>query len=95
MVRAAYQAFLAATMTLGHPHRREQTPTEYRDALQVAWPAEEPPLATLTTAYLKARYAAAAPSSDEAAAARQAWEQMQATIVPVDNSKPRKRKGKS
>ena len=90
MVRAAYQALLAVTRNLGQPRRRDQTPTEFRDALGQTWPAEQQSLATLTAAYLTARYAARAPSPEEAAAARQAGEEKPPAVVPVDNRKARK-----
>jgi hypothetical protein len=87
IIRAAYQDLLAAARRLGQPHRRDQTPTEYGNALKQTWPGEESPLTTLTAAYLKARYAAQPPSSDEAQAAWQAWEKVRASVIPPGNGK--------
>lgn len=84
-IRSAYQSLLAAMRSRGQARRRDQTPSEYGDALARAWPQEEQELDTLTSAYRKARYARQAPSTEEADAARRAWRDVQQTIEPAEN----------
>lgn len=82
IIRSVYQSLLAAARAHGLARRRAETPTEYLAGLAGRWPDEESNLDTLTRAYEKARYGRAAPSDEEATAARQAWDGMQPAIAP-------------
>ncbi len=80
-IREAYQHLLAAATTLGQARRPGATPTEYQTELQLPGGNEAAPrLAALTVAYHQARYAAVPPTPEEAAAAQQAWHQIQNEI---------------
>jgi hypothetical protein len=88
IVRAAYQELLAAAKTVGKAHRRDQTPTEFREAVAHAYPQEAQSLQELTAVYLKARYAAQLPSAGEASAARHAWQAVQQALAPGEVEQP-------
>ncbi len=79
-IRRAYQQLLAAATNLGQARRPGATPTEYQAHLHLPGSEIAPRLAALTTAYQQARYAADPPTPEEAAAAQQAWEQIQAQL---------------
>jgi hypothetical protein len=61
----------------GHPRAPKQTPIIYADSLTQSAPQHGDAIATLTRAYLTARYAADAPSLDEARQAEAALAQLQ------------------
>jgi len=72
LIRQAYQSLLAWAASLGWPRGAGQTPTQYAEHLTRANPAARDSLATLTRAYLRARYSAEAPTLDEAHEAERA-----------------------
>jgi hypothetical protein len=73
IVRRAYQTMLAwAAEALQEPRQPAQTPVAYAERLGRRLPEASEPVGRLTRAYLKARYAAAAPTPVEAEEARQA-----------------------
>jgi len=81
-IRRVYQALLAAAARRGLARRRDQTPAEYQAGLARNWPSAAPGLDVLTAAYRRARYAPRAPSTEEASAAQEAWNDMQQVIEP-------------
>lgn len=66
IVRRAYQSMLDWAKTTGHPRSPKQTPILYADALTQSAPQHGDAIATLTRVYLTARYAADAPSLEDA-----------------------------
>jgi hypothetical protein len=73
IIRRAYQAMLAwASESLEQPREPAQTPGAYAERLSARLPQAGQALGILTAAYLKARYAPAAPTAAEAEQARQA-----------------------
>jgi len=87
-IRAAYQQLLAAATTLGQARRPGATPTEYQSELQLPSGEVTTPLAALTAAYHQARYATEPPTPAEAAAAQQAWQQIQDEIQAQQTAAP-------
>lgn len=71
-IRQAYQSFLAWAATVGQPRPAGQTPTQYAEHLIQFTPNIRASLATLTHAYLRARYSAEQPTVDEAREAERA-----------------------
>ena len=69
-VRQLYQQLLAAN----EPRKRAQTPQQYGQQLSLG---QREVVQTLTDVYNEARYAADPPSVETAAAAKQAWENLQ------------------
>jgi hypothetical protein len=79
MVRRAYQAMLAWTLSRSLPRRRAgQTPVAYAKALAVLLPTASAPLDTLAQIYAQARYAGQPPTLAEARAAQSALAEIQA-----------------
>ena len=77
MVRRAYQAMLEWALSLSLPARRAgQTPQAYAEIIAQSLPQGRPDLEVLTRAYLAARYAAEAPSLEEARSAQGAVRQL-------------------
>jgi hypothetical protein len=72
----------AQTVTL--PRTPSQTPAQYATKLARAAPEGAEAVATLTRAYLHARYAAEAPSLDEARSAESAAAQLKALAAEGD-----------
>lgn len=72
LIRQAYQSLLAWAATLGQPRPAGQTPSHYAEYLTQANPAIRDSLATLTGAYLRARYSAEPPTLAEAREAERA-----------------------
>ncbi len=77
IVRRAYQSMLDWAKAAGHPRAPKQTPITYADSLTQSAPQHGDAIATLTRAYLTARYAADAPSLDEARRAEAAVVELQ------------------
>jgi hypothetical protein len=78
IVRSVYQALLASAQERGQPRARSQTPIEYRRKLEEEWPVGHEELDTITGAYVRARYALAPPTLEQAQRVTRAWEQLQA-----------------
>lgn len=78
-IRHVYQQLLEQVHYQGYRRPQEQTPTEYRQALQPVFEStqasneESTPLNTLTQLYYRARYGGDPPSVEEANAADEAW----------------------
>ncbi len=66
IVRRAYQSMLDWAKAAGRPRAPKQTPIMYADSLTQSAPQHGDAIATLTRAYLTARYAADAPSLEDA-----------------------------
>lgn len=86
-IRSTYQNLLAAATEMGQARPRGQTPREYQQQLAAQLPAATGVLATLTEHYDHARYAAESPDPTDAAAAQQAWAQVQ-TIIASQSQPP-------
>jgi len=69
MVRRAYQAMLEWALTASLPRAAGQTPRDYAEVLAGAVPQEREAIGALTSVYLLARYAAEAPSLEQARSA--------------------------
>jgi hypothetical protein len=78
IVRRAYQAMLDWAQTATLPRTPSQTPAQYAAKLARAAPEGAEAVATLTRAYLRARYAAEAPSLEEARSAESAAARLKA-----------------
>ena len=78
IVRRAYQAMLEWAQTIILPRAPSQTPIQFAERLTRAVPEGAEAVAMLTRAYLRARYAAEAPSLDEARSAENAAAQLKA-----------------
>ena len=76
LVRRAYQAMLAWAVERGHPRDPALTPDRYAERLSARLPQMRDPLALLTAAYLKARYASQSPSTVEVEQAQQALDRL-------------------
>ena len=83
-IRAIYQALLAAARRQGRPRAPSETPTEFRQALERAWPGAGANLETITRAYLGARYGLEPPTSAQAQQASQAWDALLAWLERQD-----------
>jgi hypothetical protein len=89
IVRRAYQAMLEWAPALSLPSRRAgQTPAAYAETLRQALPEGSASIETLTGAYVQARYAAEAPSTDVARAAIGAINQLR--LLSARLNKPTK-----
>jgi len=84
LLRAIYQALLAAAAARGRPRSRGQTPLEYQQALQQALPDSQDALSVITGGYLQARYAPEAPTREQTERARRAWAQLQESLAALD-----------
>ncbi len=84
-IRAIYQALLAAAGERGLPRARGQTPIEYRNRLGELFPNAPGALDTVTDEYVQARYNPDVPTVEQAERARQAWEELQATLTARDD----------
>ena len=78
IVRRSYQGMLEWASALRLPRLAGQTPHTYGEALAGIVPEGRTAIATLTHAYILARYAAEAPTLEEARYAEQAWHQLRA-----------------
>lgn len=87
-IRAIYQALLTIAGARGMPRARGQTPIEYRDTLGEVFPNAPGALDTITDEYVQARYNLDVPTVEQAERARQAWEELQATLPPRDGHEP-------
>ncbi|MCL4369291.1 MAG: DUF4129 domain-containing protein [Chloroflexi bacterium] len=74
-VREIYRALLRMGVELEVPRRNEHTPYEYQKQLEQMLPVPAE-LATITEAYVGARYSARAPADSDVAEARAAWERV-------------------
>ncbi|MCC7358156.1 MAG: DUF4129 domain-containing protein [Anaerolineales bacterium] len=83
IVRRSYQAMLEWASALRLPRLAGQTPHVYGEALAGIVPEGQAAIATLTHTYMLARYAADAPTLEEARHAEQAWLQLRALRLPT------------
>lgn len=84
VIRAIYQALLAAAQARGHPRPRQRTPSEYRHDLASTWPEAGPALDILTDGYMQARYGEDPPEASQIEQVRQAWEQARTILEDQD-----------
>lgn len=82
IIRAVYQAVLAAARERGRPRPPGQTPIEYRHGLVEEWPNDRDVLDVITDGYVEARYAPDPPAESQAKRVGEAWEQLQLTLPP-------------
>jgi len=78
IVRRCYQAMLEWALALSLPRLAGQTPRAYGETLAGALPEGQEAIAVLTTTYVLARYAAEAPSLEQARHAERAWDRLRA-----------------
>ena len=81
MIRRAYRAMLEWAKAEGQPRQPRQTPLTYAAALTQTRPDHANAIATLTQAYIAARYAADSPSLETARRA-------EAALVELQSPKP-------
>lgn len=75
-IRRAYQQLLAWAAERGMARAAGQTPSEFGRTVESGFPGAREPLATITAAYVNARYSAAPVSNEEAARVAQALVQL-------------------
>jgi len=80
VIRAVYQAVLAAAQERGWPRPRSFTPGEYRPDLEIVWPSGQAALGVITEGYVNARYGSNPPSTEQAECVRQAWDVLQTSL---------------
>ncbi len=78
IVRRCYQAMLEWALALSLPRLAGQTPRAYGETLAGVLPEGQEAIAVLTTTYVLARYAAEAPSLEQARHAERAWDRLRA-----------------
>lgn len=81
VVRRAYQAMLEWAQSARLPRAAGQTPRAYAEVLAGAVPQEREAIGALTSVYLLARYAAEAPSLDEARSAEGAVARLRQIVL--------------
>jgi hypothetical protein len=79
IIRRAYRAMLEWAKAQGQPRQPKQTPLTYASALSQSMPHRASSIATLTQAYIAARYAAESPSLEIARRAEAALVELQRT----------------
>ncbi len=89
IVRRCYQAMLEWALTLSLPRLAGQTPRAYGETLAGALPEGQEAIAILTHTYVLARYAAEAPSLEQARHAERAWDHLRALRPPATPHSPR------
>jgi hypothetical protein len=82
IVRRCYQGMLEWAAALRLPRPAGQTPHTYGEALAGALPEGGEAIAILTQTYVVARYAAEAPSLEQARHAERAWDRLRALRPP-------------
>lgn len=87
VVRAIYQALLAAAQARGHPRPRQRTPSEYQHDLASTWPEAGPALDIVTDGYVQARYGEDPPPESQVEQVRRAWEEVR-TIFEDQEDRP-------
>lgn len=90
IVRRCYQAMLEWAGALSLPRLAGQTPRAYGETLAGALPEGQEAIAILTHTYMLARYAADAPSLEQARHAERAWDRLRALRPPAP---PHNRRG--
>jgi hypothetical protein len=86
VVRRAYQSLLEWAALMVGGRQPGQTPARYADRLIAAAPSQRHPIETLTAIYLRARYSAVAPTTEEARQAQASLARLLET--PVIQSPP-------
>ncbi len=76
-IRKLYQNLLVWAQAQGQPRAKQQTPLEYGRILQQPFPPQAEAIDTMTTHYLRARYAADPPTAAQVQATEAAWQQLQ------------------
>jgi hypothetical protein len=80
MIREVYQSMLVAARGRGLARDPTRTPLEYQNKVAQTLPEVNDALAILTERYIQARYDAELPTVEAAAAAKQAWQQLQVSL---------------
>jgi hypothetical protein len=81
LIRAIYQAMLAAATAQGHGRVQAQTPVEYQAALTARFPTGGAALATITAGYMQARYGLDPPPASQVEAVQRAWDALQEVLT--------------
>jgi len=79
-VRYFYLSMAKRAAQAGRPRRPDQTPYEYRSALDARFPGLEPDLDSLTEAFVKARYSQGPVAQQEAEAVKPLWQRIKAAL---------------
>lgn len=81
-VRQIYARLQAAAARLGYPRAPQQTPLEYLDVLSRAMPHLRADFASITSAYIEARYSPLPATAPAVAAATSAWKHAERQMAP-------------
>jgi hypothetical protein len=81
LIRAVYQALLAAATAQGHGRVQAQTPVEYQAALAARFPTGGAALDTITAAYMQARYGLEPPPAGQVEAVQRAWDALREVLA--------------
>ncbi len=76
-IREIYRALLNKASTRGHIRKRDETPHEFRQRLNVYEPQNEPQLGLITEAYALTRYGGASPNEGELEMVRRLWNELE------------------
>lgn len=76
-MREIYRALLNKAATRGHIRKRDETPHEFRQRLDVYEPQNEPQLGLITEAYALTRYGGASPNEGELEMVRRFWNELE------------------
>jgi hypothetical protein len=80
LVRYFYLSAAKRAAQAGQPRRPEQTPYEYRQALDGRFPDLEPDLTGLTEAFIQARYTPRPVAEEDADAVKSLWQRIKAAL---------------
>ena len=80
LVRYFYLSTTKRAAQAGQPRRPEQTPYEYKAALDGRFPELEPDLTGLTDAFIEARYTPRSVEQEEADAVKSIWQRIKAAL---------------
>jgi hypothetical protein len=80
LVRYFYLSAAKRAAQAGQPRRPEQTPYEYRQALDGRFPELEPDLTGLTEAFIQARYTPRPVAEEDADAVKSLWHRIKAAL---------------
>jgi hypothetical protein len=76
-IREIYRALLKKAAARGHMRRRDETPREFRQRLDMHEPSAEPQLGLLTDAYILTRYGGAVPDKHELTTVSRLWNELE------------------
>lgn len=81
LIRAIYQRLLTAAHFRNVARMQSETPSRFGGRLSGQPSFDGPPVQTITSAYMEARYGDVPPSQDTAAAAEKAWQEIESALT--------------